>query len=112
MRRLLSSTLVAVAAFGIAATGAIAGDDELTFKAFLSGSKEVPGVATETSAEFKMTINEDLSEAEFRLEVDDGVKVTALLICTAEYRVSRALSLLSFTTVPPWMWTANWLRAR
>ena len=77
MRRLLGSTLVAVAAFGIAATGAIAGDDELTFKAFLSGSKEVPGVATETSAEFKMTINEDLSEAEFRLEVDDGVKVTA-----------------------------------
>ena len=79
MRRLLSSTLIAVAAFGIAATGAIAGDDELKFKATLGGAQEVPvpGVATESSAKFKMTINEEHSEASFRLKVFDGVDVTA-----------------------------------
>ena len=37
----------------------------------------MPGVDTETSAKFEMTINEEHSEASFRLKVFDGVDVTA-----------------------------------
>lgn len=46
------------------------------FRATLSGNNEVPPVATETSGSFRLAFSRDRTKAEFRLRVNDGVRVT------------------------------------
>ena len=51
--------------------------DGWEFEADLSGSQEFPSVVvTNTTGNFEVEFNDDLTEAEFELEVDDGVAVT------------------------------------
>ena len=71
----------------------------------------MPGVDTETSAKFKMSINEELSEAEYRLKVYDGVAVTAVHLHCGIPSIEGPIVAVLYDG-PPWMWTANWLRAR
>lgn len=47
-----------------------------TFKATLSGDQEVPPVVTDTTGKFKLELNEAETEAEVRLTVNDGVRIT------------------------------------
>ena len=59
---------------------AIALADGFQFRANLSGAQKVTeppgGVVTDTTGDFKIDFNDDLSEARFRLRVFDGVSVT------------------------------------
>lgn len=48
----------------------------IEFEARLSGAEEVPPVETETSGRFRIAFSRDLGSAEYRLRVDDGVRVT------------------------------------
>jgi CHRD domain len=57
-------------------TGAAVGDDELAFKARLTGDKEVPPVVTDTSGRAEIKFSQDLSMAEFVLRVSDGTRLT------------------------------------
>lgn len=72
MQKFLSS-LAAAAALLVPASPALA---EETFRANLSGANEVPAVATGTAGRFRISLNKDLTEGEYRLTVRDGVRVT------------------------------------
>ena len=65
-----------------------AGGDNLEFKALLNGDNEAPPVGpvvTDTTGKFEIEFNEDFSEAEFRLKVRDGIRVTqAHIHCAPE----------------------------
>jgi hypothetical protein len=55
---------------------AAVGDDELAFKARLTGDEEVPAVVTDTSGRAEIKFSQDLSTAEFVLRVSDGRRLT------------------------------------
>jgi CHRD domain len=70
-------TLPATAlALVLAMAGAAVGDDELAFKARLTGDQEVPPVLTDTTGRAKIEFSQDLSTAEFVLSVSDGIRLT------------------------------------
>ncbi|HJU41368.1 MAG TPA: CHRD domain-containing protein [Vicinamibacterales bacterium] len=46
------------------------------FRARLSGAEEVPPVVTDTTGKVEIVLNEDETQAEFELEVQQGVRVT------------------------------------
>ena len=77
---LLRSAVVLVV--GVVASAGAAVADELKFTATLSGAQEVTGttpagVETGTSGRIEVTFDEGLGSARFKLEVNDGVGVTA-----------------------------------
>ncbi len=51
------------------------GGNSLRFRTGLSGAQEVPGVATNTTGTFRLHFDLGLSEADFRLKVNDGFAV-------------------------------------
>lgn len=51
-------------------------DDEVEFKAKLSGSQEVPPVISDTSGRFTIEFDRALTVGEYRLRVNDGERVT------------------------------------
>ncbi len=54
-------------------------DDELEFKAELSGAEEVPNpVITNTSGEAEFEVNEDWTRIDFKLEIEDAVDILAV----------------------------------
>ncbi len=76
---------LALAASITLAQGPVLADDDddsdsdgksLRFRTELSGAQEVPGVATDTTGRFRIKFNRDLSEANFRLIVNDGTEIT------------------------------------
>jgi CHRD domain len=70
-------TLPATAlALVLAMAGAAFGEDELAFKARLTGDEEVPPVVTDTSGRAKIEFSKDLLTAEFVLRVSDGIRLT------------------------------------
>lgn len=76
-------TIVALAAVVVAPSWAgpatADNDDEgggLEFRATLRGSAEVPAVTTQTRGQARIQFNDDRTELEFDLEVEDGVRVT------------------------------------
>lgn len=69
---LLAFFLLAGAA--VADSGSRGGD--FRFKAELTGTAEVPAVATETDGRAEVRVDDDREEAEFRIRVDDGIAVT------------------------------------
>jgi len=70
MPKLLAALVLVLVAVGPAAWA-----DE-TFKAALSGDQEVPPVVTDTTGKFKLQLNTAETEAEIRLTVNDGVRIT------------------------------------
>ena len=82
MDRLTVAVLLFVTSLFVA--GNTYGDDR-EFTAILQGAQEVPPVVTETSGEIEVEFNSDYTEAEFELEVNDGVAITAAhLHCAPE----------------------------
>lgn len=60
----------------LAMAGAAVGEDDLAFKARLTGDEEVPPVVTDTFGRAKIEFSKDLSTAEFVLRVSDGIRLT------------------------------------
>ncbi len=70
--------ILLVATLSMAGTLAFA-DDELEFKAKLSGAEEVPNpVITNTSGEAEFEVNEDWTRIDFKLEIEDAVAILAV----------------------------------
>lgn len=68
----------------LALTVTVVADAGETFKARLRGDQEVPPVVTDTTGRAKIQINKALTEGEFTLTVNDGIRVTqAHLHCAA-----------------------------
>ncbi len=64
------------AAMLVASTTALA--DGLKFKATLTGAEEVPmPVVTDTTGEVTFEVNEDLTEINFELSIEDGIRILA-----------------------------------
>lgn len=72
----MRTTLAAITALimGLALTTPARADEE--FKARLTGAAEVPAVDTETTGKVTIRLNEEETEAEFTLVVNDGVRIT------------------------------------
>ena len=68
------NTIFLIAALSMAGTPAFA-DDELEFKAELSGAEEVPPVDTDTTGEAEFEVNEDFTRIDFKLEIEDAVGI-------------------------------------
>ena len=75
-------------------------DDGLEFKADLTGDQEVPPVVTNTTGEIEVEFNDDLTEAEFELEVRDGVAVTQAHLHCAPAGVNGPVMAFLFGFVP------------
>ena len=75
-------------------------DDGLEFKADLTGDQEVPPVVTNTTGEIKVEFNDDLTEAEFELEVRDGVAITQAHLHCAPAGVNGPVMAFLFGFVP------------
>lgn len=52
------------------------GSGSLVFEADILGDQEVPAVVTDTTGEIKIEVAEDLTMADFKLEVRDGLVIT------------------------------------
>ena len=74
MKNLYTTSLILVAFLAVSSTAY--GDSGLKFEADLDGAQEVPPVFTDTTGEIEVEFNDALTEAEFELEVFDGVAVT------------------------------------
>ena len=79
---ILRTTAPLLAAFILSMTlagtpGLADDDDELEFKADLTGAEEVPPVDTDTTGEAEFEVNWAQTEIEFELEVEDGVDILA-----------------------------------
>ncbi len=72
MRTTFAAITALLAALSLS-TPARAADE---FKARLTGAAEVPAVATETSGKATIRFNQDETEAEFTLIVNDGIRIT------------------------------------
>jgi hypothetical protein len=82
MRQTLLTVFTLIATAGLSSLAYGGNDDDghggsaLRFRSTLSGAQEVPGVASDTTGSFRINFNRDLSEAEFRLIVNDGTGIT------------------------------------
>lgn len=76
MKNILTISLTLLMLVGFASVSY--GEDSLGFLVSLSGSQEIPppGVVTDTTGKCKVKFSKDLSEAQFRLDVDNGTGVT------------------------------------
>jgi len=58
------------------AVATVVGAGEETFRATLTGDREVPPVVTQTTGKLTIKFNEQETEGEYTLRVNDGVRVT------------------------------------
>jgi hypothetical protein len=77
-----------------------ASDDARHFEAELTGAQEVPPVETETEGEITVRFDRELTEARFRLNVDDGVAVTMAHFHCAPAGVNGPVVAFLFGNVP------------
>jgi hypothetical protein len=73
MKKLSMTLLLLSAVFTLVG---LASGDELEFRARLSEDNEVPPLDTDTTGKARVEFNDDLTEAEFRLKVKDGDRIT------------------------------------
>ena len=70
-RSVIIGTLIA-----FLAVATVVGAGEETFMATLTGDQEVPPVVTQTTGKLTIKFNEQETEGEYTLRVNDGVRVT------------------------------------
>ena len=70
-RSVIIGTLIA-----FLAVATVVGAGEETFRATLTGDQEVPPVVTQTTGKLTIKFNEQETEGEYTLRVNDGVRVT------------------------------------
>jgi hypothetical protein len=73
--RKLSVVIVATLALLLLSSTAY-GSETFRFEADMKGAQEVPPVDTRTDGDITVRFNRDLTEAQFRVNVEDGVAVT------------------------------------
>lgn len=71
----MKKVLILVALLSLTVVAA-SGSGDRKFRASLEGGNEVPPVQTDTSGKFRIEFEDDYSEATFRLDLDDAVRVT------------------------------------
>jgi hypothetical protein len=98
MRKLAIVTVSLVALLML--SSAVYGEDTRHFQADLTGAQEVPPVTTQTEGEFTIRFNRDMTEAEFRLNVEDGVAVTMAHLHCAPVGVNGPVVVFLFGMVP------------
>lgn len=85
-------------------------NDRDTFQAKLTGDQEVPPVMTDTTGRFKIQFNRHLTEAEFTLRIDDGVRVTqAHLHCGPAGVNGPVVVFLAGFHAPGWDVDGKWV---
>jgi hypothetical protein len=77
-----------------------ASSDARHFAADLTGAQEVPPVTTETEGEITVRFDQELTEARFRLNVDDGIAVTMAHLHCAPMGVNGPVVAFLFGNVP------------
>jgi CHRD domain len=110
-------TIAAIAAMLVAPSwaGPVTADNDddgggPEFRAELSGDQEVPPVTTQSEGEAKIQFNEDLTAAEFDLEVDDGVRVTqAHIHCAPAGSNGDIVVFLAGFHAPGWDVDGDWI---
>ncbi len=105
MRQTLLAIFTLFATVGIASVAYGDDDDEsggkaLRFEANLSGAQEVPGVATDTTGRFRINFNRDLSEANFRLSVNDGTGITQAHLHCGRAGTNGPIIVFLFALIP------------
>jgi len=81
-------------------TRTVASNDARHFAADLTGAQEVPPVATETEGEITVSFDRELTEARFRLNVEDGMAVTMAHLHCAPTGVNGPVVAFLFGMVP------------
>ena len=81
-------------------TRTVASNDARHFGADLTGAQEVPPVATETEGEITVSFDRELTEARFRLNVEDGMAVTMAHLHCAPTGVNGPVVAFLFGMVP------------
>jgi len=76
------------------------GEDNRHFQADLIGAQEVPPVTTKTTGEVTIQFNRDMTEAKFRLDVEDGVGVIMAHFHCAPVGVNGPVVAFMFGMVP------------
>jgi hypothetical protein len=98
--RKLTVVTVALLALLVLSSTAYGRDETLRFGADLVGAQEVPPVDTKTTGEITVHFNQALTEAQFRLTVDDGVAVTMAHLHCAPVGVNGPVVAFLFGMVP------------
>lgn len=107
---LLTVTLSLIFTTAIAAKDRDRHDDELEFKARLSGEQEVPPVSTETRGRFKIEFDDDFAGAEFKLRIRDGQRVTMVHIhCAREGQNGPVVAWLAGFHERGWDVDGKWI---
>lgn len=107
--KLLACTMLAGL---LAVPGAVYGDDdeEVEFRARLSGGEEVPPVDSDTSGRFKVQFDGALTSGEYRLRVNDGERVTqAHLHCGPRGANGPVVVFLAGRHDPGWDVDGKWI---
>ncbi len=109
MRTRLAAFVVMVMVLATAGIATAGSDRE--FRARLSGDKEVPdAVDTETRGRFKIEFNKDETEAEYRLRIRHGVRVTqAHIHCAPEGENGPIVAFLAGFHAAGWDVDGKWI---
>jgi glucose/arabinose dehydrogenase len=70
------------------------------FEVELSGDEEVPPVMTETTGKFEIEFNDDFTEADFELEVEDGMAITQAHLHCAPAGTNGPIVVFLFGFIP------------
>ncbi len=107
MPRLLTPLMLVLIALMAIPRIAAAGD---RFRAELSGAEEVPPVDTNATGEFRIKFNDEETAAEFRLTVNDGVRVQQAHIHCGEVGVNGPIIIfLAGLHLPGWDVDGRWV---
>jgi hypothetical protein len=98
MRKLAVITVSLLALLVLSSTAY--GQENRHFQADLTGGQEVPPVTTETEGEITVRFNQELTEARFRLIVEDGVAVTMAHLHCAPAGANGPVMAFLFGEVP------------
>jgi CHRD domain-containing protein len=106
MRKVAIITVALLALLLLSSTAAsqvnrtAASNDARHFEADLTGAQEVPPVATQTEGDITVRFDRELTEAQFRLNVDDGKAVTMAHLHCAPAGVNGPVIAFLFGNVP------------
>jgi hypothetical protein len=105
------ATVVSILGVFLAVSGVVYGDDGLVFVAHLSGEQEVtgeppflapqPGIETDTTGGFRISFNQALTRARFRLRVSNGDDITQAHLHCAPAGANGPIVVFLFPSAPP-----------